>query len=126
MPWTEIARNTHQEWNLCTEMLAKIDPAFERDIPLNVFSGRMEGTGRVTLSSLHSVKGREFDAVIMFGVNDGDLPNWRDKKSAVAMLEARRLFYVGVTRPRKELCLVYESKNHSPWIAELYKRSKQD
>lgn len=126
VPWTEIARNTHQEWNLCTEMLAKIDPAFEQDIPLNVFSGRMEGTGRVTLSSLHSVKGREFDAVIMFGVNDGDLPNWRDKKNAVAMREARRLFYVGVTRPRKELCLVYESKNHSPWIAELYNRIKED
>lgn len=126
VPWQNITRNAHQEWNICTEILAKTDPALGRDIPLNVFAGSIEGTGRVTLSTLHSVKGREFDAVIMFGVNNGDFPNWHDNKNAVATREARRLFYVGVTRPRKELCLVYEEGNHSPWIAELHKRSIQN
>ncbi|MEF2270582.1 3'-5' exonuclease [Janthinobacterium sp. LS2A] len=106
--------------------MEKTDPALGRDIPLNVFAGRIEGTGRVTLSTLHSVKGREFDAVITFGVNNGDFPNWHDNKNAVATREARRLFYVGVTRPRKELCLVYEEGNHSPWVAELHKRSMQN
>jgi DNA helicase-2/ATP-dependent DNA helicase PcrA len=50
---------------------------------------------------LHSAKGREFDAVVMYGVNAGDLPSERDKKNATALREARRLFYVGVTRPAK-------------------------
>jgi len=123
-PWQLIGRNAHQEWDICSEMLARTDPALDRDIPLNVFSGRIEGTGRVTLSTLHSAKGREFDAVIMFGLNEGDIPNWRDKKSDRALREARRLFYVGVTRPRKELCLIFQENNYSPWVAELYQRSQ--
>jgi DNA helicase-2/ATP-dependent DNA helicase PcrA len=124
-PWQAIARNVHQEWEVCSEMISRTDPTQDRDMPLNIFSGRIEGTGRVTLSTLHSAKGREFDAVILFGINNGDIPNWRDKRSDRALREARRLFYVGVTRPRKELCLVYQKQHHSPWVAELYQRSQQ-
>jgi DNA helicase-2/ATP-dependent DNA helicase PcrA len=124
-PWQAIARNAHQEWEVCSEMVARTDPAQDRDMPLNIFSGRTEGTGRVILSTLHSAKGREFDAVILFGINNDDIPNWRDKKTDRALLEARRLFYVGVTRPRKELCLVFQEHHHSPWVAELYQRSQQ-
>lgn len=124
-PWKAIARNAHQEWEVCFEMVTRTDPAQNCDMPLNVFSGRIEGSGRVTLSTLHSAKGREFDAIILFGINDDDIPNWRDKKSDRALREARRLFYVGVTRPRKELCLVYQEHHHSPWVAELYQRSQQ-
>jgi DNA helicase-2/ATP-dependent DNA helicase PcrA len=125
-PWQAVARNAHQEWDVCSEMISRTDPTHDRDMPLNIFSGRIEGTGRVTLSTLHSAKGREFDAVILFGINNGDIPNWRDKQSDRALREARRLFYVGVTRPRKELCLVYQKQRHSPWVAELYQRSQQD
>lgn len=124
-PWQAIARNPHQEWEICTEMITRTDPAQGRDMPLNIFSGRLEGTGRVSLSTLHSAKGREFDAVVLYGINSGDIPSRRDNMTPRALLEARRLFYVGVTRPRKELCLVYQSRNHSPWVAELYQRSQQ-
>lgn len=123
--WQVIARNSHQEWEVCSEMIARTDPEQDLDMPLHIFSGRIEGTGRITLSTLHSAKGREFDAVILFGINNGDLPNWRDNQSDRALREARRLFYVGVTRPRKELCLVYQEDHHSPWVAELYRRSQQ-
>jgi len=47
-------------------------PALGRDMPLNVFSGRIDGSGRVPLSTLHSAKAREFDAVILFGINAED------------------------------------------------------
>ncbi|MCS8168407.1 hypothetical protein N1E03_28300, partial [Pseudomonas aeruginosa] len=60
-----------------------------------------------------------------YSINAEDFPNWRDVKSERAMREARRLFYVGVTRPRKELFLVFKEGNHSPWVAELYQRSQQ-
>ena len=86
------------------------------DIPLNIFAGRIEGTCRVNLSTLHSAKGREFDSVILYGMNAGLIPNHWDKQSPGALREARRLFYVGVTRPRKELVIVYEEGNHSPWL----------
>lgn len=124
-PWQAIARNVHQEWEVCLEMIARTNPAKALDIPLNFLSGRIEGAGRVTLSTLHSAKGREFDAVIMFGINDSDIPNRRDYESDRALREARRLFYVGVTRPRKELCFVFRKHHHSPWVAELYHRCKQ-
>ncbi|PAU61635.1 ATP-dependent helicase [Pseudomonas sp. PICF141] len=124
-PWQAITRNAHQEWEVCSEMMERTNPERGRDMPLIAFSGRIEGSGRITLSTLHSAKGREFDAVILFGINNGDFPSKRDKQSDRALREARRLFYVGVTRPRKELVLVYQKNFHSPWVAELYQRSQQ-
>jgi superfamily I DNA/RNA helicase len=41
--------------------------------------------------------------------NASDLLSESDKKSATALREARRLFYVGVTRPGKERTLIFES-----------------
>lgn len=125
-PWQAIARNRQQEWDVCFEMVAKTDPATGRDMPLPFFSGRMEATGRVNLSTLHSAKGREFDVVILFGINAYDMPSKRDKGSPRELREARSLFYVGVTRPRKELILVYQKGQHSPWVSELYRRSRQE
>ena len=126
IPWRAIARNAHQEWEICSEMIAKTDPVAGKDIPLNVFAGRIDGTGRITLSTLHSAKGREFDVVILFGINKSDIPNARDNRSISALREARRLFYVGVTRPRRELSLVYQGNNQSPWVDDLYRRSLTD
>jgi len=125
-PWKSVARTAHQEWEICDELLKKTDPTLGYDMTLNIFAGRIEGSGRVNLSTFHSAKGREFDAVIMFGINNGDIPSWRDNKNERALREARRLFYVGVTRPRKELCLVYQENNYSPWVAELYHRSQRE
>jgi DNA helicase II / ATP-dependent DNA helicase PcrA len=119
-----IARNSEQEWDVCAGMVANTDPTDDLDIPLAHLAGFVEGTGRVSLSTLHSVKGREFDAVVMYGVNASDLPSERDKKSTTALREARRLFYVGVTRPRKELSLIFQEHHHSPWVKELFDRSQ--
>ncbi|MEX2495415.1 MAG: ATP-dependent helicase [Woeseia sp.] len=125
-PWRQVARNSEQEWDICGEMIANTDPTRDLDFPLAHFAGRIEGSGRVNLSTLHSAKGREFDAVIMYGVNASDIPSERDKRSPGSLREARRLFYVGVTRPKKHLSLVYQEHHHSPWVVELYQRSQQD
>lgn len=122
--WRINTRNLEQEWDVCAEIIANTDPARYLDIPLSNFAGRVEGTGRVSLSTLHSAKGREFDAVVMYGVNASDFPSDRDKRSTTGLREARRLFYVGATRPRKELSFVFQEQHHSPWIKELYDRSQ--
>jgi DNA helicase-2/ATP-dependent DNA helicase PcrA len=121
-PWRAMARNPEQDWDKCAEMIANTDPAEGLDLPLRHFAGRIEGTGRVTLTTMHSAKGREFDAVILYGVNASDLPNDRDRRNDTSLRDARRSFYVGVTRPRKELCLVYQEYHQSPWITELIQR----
>lgn len=123
--WRAIAQNPQPEWDVVTELLKRTDPASGLDMALTVFAGTVEGTGRVTLSTLHSAKGREFDVAIMFGVNDYDFPAKRDFASENALREARRLFYVGVTRPRTELHMVYKEGRNSPWVNELYHRSQQ-
>lgn len=124
-PWRAVGRNPQDEWEVCSEMITRTDPAQGGDVALNIFAGRIEGTGRVSLSTLHSAKGREFDAVILLGMNAGAIPSQRDLRTQTALREARRLFYVGVTRPRKELSIVYQDGIPSPWIVELYKRSQQ-
>lgn len=124
-PWKAVARNLQVEWEVCFEMVENTDPVQGKDMPLNIFSGRIEGSGRIILSTLHSAKGREFDAVVLYGMNVDDMPSSRDKKLPEALREARRLFYVGVTRPRKELSIVYQDGRHSPWVAELSRRSQQ-
>lgn len=123
-PWRQIARNANQEWDVVYNLILETNKGDGKDISLNAFAGRVEGSGRVSLSTLHSAKGREFDAVIMFGVNQNEFPNSRDLESAHSSRETRRLFYVGVTRPRKALCLVYQKGLHSPWIKELYERTQ--
>jgi DNA helicase-2/ATP-dependent DNA helicase PcrA len=124
-PWRAIARNPEQDWDVCAEMISNTDPARDLDIPLAHFAGRIEGTGRINLTTLHSAKGREFDAVVMYGINSNEFPSYRDRKSPSALRDARRSFYVGVTRPRKELSLVYQEHHHSPWLVELFERSQR-
>jgi DNA helicase-2/ATP-dependent DNA helicase PcrA len=58
----------------------------------------------VTLASLHSAKGLEWDAVFLVGVSEGLLPiSMADGIDAVE--EERRLLYVGITRAREHLAL---------------------
>ncbi|EOV7450764.1 3'-5' exonuclease [Vibrio vulnificus] len=58
----------------------------------------------------------------MFGVNNNILPNWQDSQNERSLREARRLFYVGVTRPKQYLYLVFRQDEQSPWVNDLYNR----
>ena len=57
----------------------------------------------VTLASLHSAKGLEWDAVFLVGLAEGMLPTTY-AKTPDAVEEERRLLYVGITRARQWLC----------------------
>lgn len=64
---------------------------------------------RVTLSTVHSSKGLEFDYVYVIGLEDGTFPSQRAIDSNV-IEEERRLCYVAMTRAAKRLVLTYSEK----------------
>jgi DNA helicase-2/ATP-dependent DNA helicase PcrA len=63
------------------------------------------GTGRVALMTLHAAKGLEFENVFIIGLEEGLLPHERSSDDDDELEEERRLFFVGITRAKKQLCI---------------------
>jgi DNA helicase II / ATP-dependent DNA helicase PcrA len=75
------------------------------DYTLNDFAGCGAKSNRITLTTLHSSKGLQFDVVIIPGLEQGRLP-WNNL-AADRLRESRRTFYVGLTRARYKVFLMY-------------------
>ena len=69
----------------------------------------------VTLSTIHRVKGREWDRVLVFGVSDGVLPH----RLAEDVEEERRVFHVAITRARHRAVVLADRTRSSPFLGEL-------
>ncbi len=74
------------------------------------------GSDCVTLATLHAAKGLEFTQVFLINVNEGIIP-WRRAVMEAEIEEERRLFYVGMTRAKKKLHILY--------VKERYNRKMQ-
>lgn len=59
----------------------------------------------VSLTTIHRVKGREWDAVIVAGLQEGAFPSQKASEVLDLLYEERRLFYVAITRARRQLSL---------------------
>ena len=68
-------------------------------------SDQYEEEVAVSLMTLHSAKGLEFDAVFLAGLEEGVLPHGRSLDTPGEVEEERRLFYVGMTRAKRSLVL---------------------
>jgi len=66
-------------------------------------SDQYDESATVSLMTLHSAKGLEFDAVFLAGLEEGLLPHSRSFNTTAEVEEERRLFYVGMTRAKKSL-----------------------
>jgi DNA helicase-2/ATP-dependent DNA helicase PcrA len=85
-----------------------------QDHTITDFATDAKLAGKVVVTTLHSSKGRQFDAVVLPGLVEGLVPsrrwNRRDRNYPepipASLSEDRRLFYVGFTRARKLVALV--------------------
>jgi len=66
----------------------------------------------LTLSTIHSAKGMEWDVVYVLNVVDGSFPNEFSTGKPEMIEEERRLLYVGLTRARDDLMLMAPLKFH--------------
>ncbi len=102
-----------EEAELASELVAGMPepdaslPAFLERVALVADSDQIpdDGSGVVTLMTLHTAKGLEFDTVFLTGMEDGIFPHMRAMTDPVELQEERRLAYVGITRARKRLYL---------------------
>lgn len=78
-----------------------------------------EGTGVITLMTLHTAKGLEFPVVFLTGMEDGVFPHMRALGRTKELEEERRLAYVGITRARERLYLT-RSSMRSAWGQPSY------
>ena len=77
---------------------------------LSLVSDASENQGdtedKVTLMTIHSVKGLEFDYVFLIGVEEGLFPHLNSMNSEEELEEERRLCYVAITRAKKKLYVI--------------------
>lgn len=66
-----------------------------------------DGEDRVILTTIHQAKGLEWDAVFVMHMTQGQFPNRRALNERDGIEEERRLFYVAVTRARRDLFLCH-------------------
>lgn len=69
-----------------------------------------ESTDAVTLMTMHSAKGLEFDNVFLVGMEEGLFPSKRSIEEDVQTEEERRLCYVAITRAKKHLFITNTKK----------------
>jgi len=113
----EADRSTHADDLLALESVAALhrDPAtFEpwlRDL-LRRASAQGE---LVQLSTIHRMKGREWDHVVIFGASEGLIPHrLSDDEEG-----ERRVFHVAITRARRQVVILADAQAPSEFLAEL-------
>ncbi|MBU1174325.1 MAG: UvrD-helicase domain-containing protein [Alphaproteobacteria bacterium] len=107
-----------EEFESLTGFLEHVSLVMDRD------SG--EGDDAVSIMTLHSAKGLEFDTVFLPGWEDGLFPNQRslDESGKVGLEEERRLAYVGITRAKKRarISLAQNRRTHGLWQSAIPSR----
>jgi DNA helicase-2/ATP-dependent DNA helicase PcrA len=84
---------------------------FLQDIALLEETKEVEGDqfgevkGRVHMMSVHAAKGLEFKTVFVVGLEEGTFPHSRSLNNPIQIQEERRLFYVAITRAKRQLYL---------------------
>ena len=110
-PQDEARAENVEELLAVTKEFAKNNPEgtlvdFLTEVSLVAAADELDdASGTVSLMTLHTAKGLEYDAVFITGVEEELLPHRMSAGEPGGPAEERRLFYVGITRARKRLFL---------------------
>ena len=83
---------------------------FISTLTLSSDQDELEESDRVTLMTVHASKGLEFPVVFVTGLEEGTFPHVKSSETSSEIEEERRLFYVAITRAKKQLFLSYSKK----------------
>ncbi|RWX50572.1 DNA helicase-2; ATP-dependent DNA helicase PcrA, partial [Candidatus Electrothrix marina] len=100
--FVRFARNTGLSVNDFLDEIERLaDKGTDKD-----FSGKQDS---LLITSIHRAKGLEWPLVILPGLEEGAVPfrQEKGKQEFEDIEDERRLFYVGMTRAKEELCLLY-------------------
>jgi DNA helicase II / ATP-dependent DNA helicase PcrA len=113
----EADRSTHADDLLALESVAALHPdvaTFETWLRGLLERRPAEGPA-VLLSTIHKIKGREWDHVVLYGVSAGLLPHrLSDDEEG-----ERRVFHVALTRAVRQVLILADADEPSPFVAEL-------
>ncbi len=89
-------------------------PAFLEGVALltDQDSEKPEDNNKVTLMTIHSAKGLEFENVFIVGMEEDLFPAQQSAYTPAALEEERRLFYVALTRAEKRVIMTYSSSRY--------------
>ena len=92
--------------------------SFKTHVALGITSITKKQTG-LTLGTIHSVKGLEYDIVFLIGMTDGTFPDYRAvKKGGKAIDEEKNNVFVAITRSKRLLYITYPKTKFMPWDNE--------
>ncbi len=114
---TRVDRSTHSDDLVAMRRTAALyNDLSTFEVRLREVLGRRTSTEPgVTATTVHRVKGLEWDRVVVFGVDSGLVPHVLSDD----IEEERRVLHVAITRGRQESVVVAEKGRESPFIAEL-------
>ncbi len=81
------------------------------------FAQLTDAESTMELATIHAAKGREWDRVILFGVDEGQTPHGHSKDEE-AIEDERRLFYVALTRAKNRLEIISTRGRESRFLRE--------
>lgn len=107
MQLADLIQNSAKGCRTLKEWKAIIEERREKEQEsLREKSAEASGTEAVSLLTMHASKGLEYNKVFILNCNEGITPH-RKARSEEEIEEERRMFYVGMTRAKKELSLMY-------------------
>ena len=116
----EADRSTHLDDLVALESVAGLHPdpeGFEAWLRAQLDAPAPDGPA-VVLSSIHKMKGREWDYVVVYGATQGTMPH----RLADDEEGERRVFHVALTRARRQVAVLADGDAVSPFVEELHGR----